>query len=666
MSWLISVLIAGMMTIGSSDLATNAPKANTKEKTEVAQKIVFARADAQEERFDQTYPLNPNGRVSLSNVNGKVEVVVWDRNEARVEAVKTIECENPMKIDIEVNSSPNSLQIETEYDSEESNDDKWRGNRCRKNSVDFRLTVPRTALLDSIETVNGNISIDGLTDSVKASSVNGQVVGQNLRGAVNLSTVNGQVKAGFSTLDNVREIKLNTVNGQVELQLPSDADATIKASTVNGGISNDFTLPVKKGTYVGYSLYGRLGGGAIPVKLSGVNGQINIRRNSDGRQPRAVQNLLPAGNDDDFEFSMAAPRAPKPPKVKVKPNVVVIPRVSVAPPVAPEAPEIDTDELNETIRESVKESMKAAKEAAKASRIDSEKIRREVEEATRESARLGRESARLSRELARDVRAELDRDLNVEYGFSPMERSSASAPVKGEPKVKINAENGSVRIRGWEKQEVSYSVVSRGGSEKANVNMQVNGSNVNITVSPSEAEDYRLEIFVPRKSDIKVQSTKEIRVEGVKGDLDLEGGEEAVDVRDSSGNLKVAATEGRVRVIGFQGAADVKTTCGSIALEGDFTAISTQTTEGSTALTLRNDVAATIEATTKDVVFDGLTPSGEPKENDQVTIWQLGKGGAKYKLMTAEGGQVWVRSAGNVRVMRNQLGESENDSILME
>ncbi len=39
--------------------------------------------------FNQTYPLQPGGTFELQNVNGTVDVQVWDRDEVEVRAVKT-------------------------------------------------------------------------------------------------------------------------------------------------------------------------------------------------------------------------------------------------------------------------------------------------------------------------------------------------------------------------------------------------------------------------------------------------------------------------------------------------------------------------------------------------------------------------------------------------
>ena len=67
------------------------------------------------------------------------------------------------------------------------------------------------------------------------------------------------------------------MNGSIDLTLPSDASATLDASTVSGSIHNDLGLPVS-GHFVGHQLHGTLGDGWAQVKLSDVNGSIKIRR----------------------------------------------------------------------------------------------------------------------------------------------------------------------------------------------------------------------------------------------------------------------------------------------------------------------------------------------------------------------------------------------------
>ena len=66
------------------------------------------------------------------------------------------------------------------------------------------------------------------------------------------------------------------------LIIPSNANASIRAGTVHGGISSDFGLKVKHGEYVGHSLDGQIGTGGPRIKLGNVNGGIRISHAQDG------------------------------------------------------------------------------------------------------------------------------------------------------------------------------------------------------------------------------------------------------------------------------------------------------------------------------------------------------------------------------------------------
>lgn len=662
MSWIISLLVAGMISAGTAaPIPAPQPQAVKANFTRVEKKQA---APTQDSRFDQTYQINPNGRVSLSNVNGKVDVEAWDKNEVRVEATKRIQCEKPEDIDIQIDANPNWVRVETEFSKNrnvianrgDKNQKTWSNgydNRCTEYSVDYKLTVPRTVQLDEIETVNGNVTLAGMSNIVKSSTVNGKVTARNLRGSVNITTVNGALDVGFDSLDNVREIKVNLVNGQVNLQLPSDVDAIVKASTVHGNINNDFNLPVKKGEYVSTNLYSKLGAGQIPIRLNSVNGTINIRRNQDGRSTRPAVNLLGQHDDadfdsDDYGTKVKPPKQPKPPKVRVRPNVVVN---APAPPVPPSESVYIDEKTRQEIRRAVAESKRAAQEAM---RVDQEEIRRAVE-----TARNSVPDIDIDLDIDVDVGLDAERDAAREFNsFALSRRQGGSVSVDGAPNLNVDARNSnSVRIRGWDKPEVSFGFVQQTGTSEFKPSLQKNGSEIRLII-PETVESYRLEIYVPRKSNVKVVSGGEIRVEGLKGKVELDGANGAIDVRDSSGNLKIGARNGRVRVIGFDGDASVKTTNGSIALEGNFTALSTNTIGGETVLTLSKDASATLEATTKNVVFDGIEPNGAAKDTRNSTVWKLGNGAANYKLRTTAGGQIFVRDASSVRVLRNTFNRT--------
>jgi DUF4097 and DUF4098 domain-containing protein YvlB len=221
------------------------------------------------QEFHKTVPLSADGRVSLSNINGDVEITGWNKNEVQIDAVKT--APDQQRLDearIEVNAGSNSVKIETRYPSHH-----FANNNPA--SVHYTLHVPQNARLDKIDLVNGALDVQRVSGEVNADLVNGKLRASDLAGTADLATVNGSVEATYTSLTNVRDIKLKSVNGSVNLLLPQSPNAEVSASTVNGSISTDFPLTVK-GHWVGKNMSGTLGSGGVHIELDNVNGSIHV------------------------------------------------------------------------------------------------------------------------------------------------------------------------------------------------------------------------------------------------------------------------------------------------------------------------------------------------------------------------------------------------------
>ncbi len=260
------------------------------------------------EEFHQTYPLSEQGRISLNNINGSVRVTAWDRNEVKVDAVKSAYRRDRLdEARIVVRSDANAFHVETAYPQRSQSFTDGEGRYNNPATVEYTLSVPRGARIDSIELINGDLTIDGITGDVKGSSINGRVSAHELMGDVRLSTINGKLEAMFGRLNEAKAISLGSVNGPVALTIPSDSNAEIKAGTVHGSISNDFGLPVRRGDYVGRDLAGQLGQGGARIKLGNVNGAITIKHAPDGRPLSRATSLLAekiknkGDEDDDYD-----------------------------------------------------------------------------------------------------------------------------------------------------------------------------------------------------------------------------------------------------------------------------------------------------------------------------------------------------------------------------
>ncbi len=220
------------------------------------------------QEFHRTVPLSADGSVSLDNINGDVEITGWSKNEVQIDAVKT--APDQQRLDamrIEISNSANSVDIKTKYPEGRTNNNPG--------SVHYTLHVPQNARIDKINLVNGNLSVQKLSGEITANLVNGKLRASDLVGTADLATVNGSVDANYSSLNNVKEIKLGSVNGSVSLLLPQSPNADVSASVVNGSISTDFPLTVK-GHFVGKSISGTLGSGGVKIELNNVNGSIHI------------------------------------------------------------------------------------------------------------------------------------------------------------------------------------------------------------------------------------------------------------------------------------------------------------------------------------------------------------------------------------------------------
>ena len=275
-------LLIGIMSLAVATLADNRIKltasyADAVIKTPGANSPQKPKGDELTENFSQTYPLSATGRVGVANINGNVHINVWDGNSVKVDAIKrAYSSQRLSEVTIDVQSTADSVQIKTKYPEDRNysgrnREDSWA-------SVEYTITVPRRARLDGAELVNGSLDIQGVQGDVHASLVNGTVKASGLGGEVKLSTVNGGVEANVAALDGAKSVSVNSVNGSIVLVVPSGASADVRASTLHGGITNDFGLKVEDGEFVGHSLNGQIGSGGARIRLSNVNGSIAIKR----------------------------------------------------------------------------------------------------------------------------------------------------------------------------------------------------------------------------------------------------------------------------------------------------------------------------------------------------------------------------------------------------
>ncbi|MEP6903460.1 MAG: hypothetical protein ABJA66_17165, partial [Actinomycetota bacterium] len=328
---------------------------------------------------------------------------------------------------------------------------------------------------------------------------------------------------------------------------------------------------------------------------------------------------------------------------------------------------VNVNKINKEINKSVKSSQKEVAIAMKNSQKDMEQAQKEMEKIKPELVKINTEA----------IQAKIDEGLKIqkeamarvaEANFFPgspvIEKKDETFTVKGTPKVTIDAKNCAVSVRGWDRQEVQYFItrISKRRTQKPlEFTADHSDSEVKIIVNGgkdsddreffNEADRVRVEVFVPKKSNLRIRTDREIRLENVSGDIDLKGVDESINVRDVDGKLRIASTDGRIRVIGFTGEIESQTADGDMSLEGNFQKITATTTgDGKIILTLPDDASAIIRANTKSVCLDGIAPSKIKTVDisDESSVWRIGNGSANYNFNVTDG-EIFIRSISDLK-----------------
>jgi serine/threonine protein kinase len=233
------------------------------------------------ENFETNCPLVTNGQFSLDNVNGATDITGWDQGQVVVKAVKHAYSQEDLEgLTIDVDSETNSLAIHTRQPHDSGILGFLLGfDTSHGGWVDYTVQVPRGARLDKINSVNGRVSIAGVSGSIRASTVNGSAEVHGAQSDLDVSTINGRVSADLAVLGAGQDVTFSAVNGKIDATLPANSDATVSASSVNGSLKSDFPeLTVTSDFPVGRHLNGTLGKGGAVVKATVVNGAIHFIR----------------------------------------------------------------------------------------------------------------------------------------------------------------------------------------------------------------------------------------------------------------------------------------------------------------------------------------------------------------------------------------------------
>ena len=226
------------------------------------------------DEWSRTYTVTKGGSVEIINVNGPivVEAATGPQVEIRATRVARAKSDEEAKellknVEIKEDVAPGRVAIQTVTRTGMS-----FGRRSV--NVEYRLRVP-AGLQVSVKTENGGIGLHDVNGTIAATTTNGGVRGTNLSGAVSAHIVNGGIVMDLAR--GAGPVELESVNGGIRLDIPTDLNADVEASAVNGGVSADDALKLQTSERARTKLIGKLNRGGPRISATTVNGGVRFR-----------------------------------------------------------------------------------------------------------------------------------------------------------------------------------------------------------------------------------------------------------------------------------------------------------------------------------------------------------------------------------------------------
>ena len=113
-------------------------------------------------------------------------------------------------------------------------------NQWAAQGAEFDIKVPRSTNLILRTEAGGDIEVNGVEGDLDISSMNGDVTLRDISSCAVVNTMNGEISATFKHAP-VKPVSLSSMNGEIDLHLPSETKANLRMRTHNGSIRTNFS-----------------------------------------------------------------------------------------------------------------------------------------------------------------------------------------------------------------------------------------------------------------------------------------------------------------------------------------------------------------------------------------------------------------------------------------
>lgn len=237
--------------------------------------------------LSEKYRVGSGTDLEVSNINGDITITSIEGNDIIIDIVKKTNKDqtelNKVTVDI---TSGETFTVATRYLEDNV-----------KVSVDITLQIPAHIVEASIENVNGNIDIEGITADLSVESANGDINIIEVNGTVDIELANGDIRIeGNSVVDDIElangsiiaelrsvhedGVQFKLANGTIKIYILEDIDAAIEASMVMGDVKVH-DLEIQYSEEKSNSIKGTINEGGPLIEVSTAVGNIHLYRLKD-------------------------------------------------------------------------------------------------------------------------------------------------------------------------------------------------------------------------------------------------------------------------------------------------------------------------------------------------------------------------------------------------
>lgn len=245
--------------------------------------------------------------------------------------------------------------------------------------------------------------------------------------------------------------------------------------------------------------------------------------------------------------------------------------------------------------------------------------------------------------------------------------------VSGHAKVRVETDDGSVRVSTGDIKQVEIRVVYTGYKldRDLHVSTTQNGDSVEVVARTGGGSFWdwgvrhsslRVEVHMPKDSDLSVKSGDgSVEADSVNGNMDVTTGDGSVRVDGAKGYIRLHSGDGSIDARGLDGTVDASSGDGHISLEGRFDGLRIKTGDGSVTaraaagskvasswtihtgdgsvdLEIPGDLSANIDASTHDGhISSGLPMTMEGTFSSSKIQGKLNGGGQTLEIRTGDG-----------------------------